>query len=570
MRPLGRGRGSGASTRSAAGLVLLAAAGLAAAQVPPGALEQRRPSDRPPPPQLAPAPPAPLTLPPIPPAPGDALSSGLEIRVSRFEFSGNTVIATETLEALAAPYRERPIGNEQLDELRRKVTAAYVERGYINSGAVIPDQRIGEGVVRVHVVEGTLDEIEVRGSEHLDPRYVEARLRLAAGPPLNVAELQDRLQVLVASPHLERVNADLRPGDRPGQARLSVEVEERRPYDFAVVLDNRASASVGGEQGRAVGTLRNLLGRGDTLSTELALAEGLTDVSFAYALPLDARDTTLGLFVQVSDADVVEEPFDAIGVESEAATYGLSVSRPFLQTSRRRLSLSLAFERRMSQTFLLGRPFPFSLGVEPDGESHVTAVRFAQDWLSQDLFQVLAVRSTFTAGLDALGATEDPSGVDGKFLAWLGQVQWVRRLEATGGQLLVRGDLQLANDPLLSLEQFAIGGARSVRGYRETQRIADNGYSASIEYRHPVRSDDLGRTRLQLAAFFDIGDTWNSERDTPDSRYLSSIGLGVLWDPHPKVHAELYWGVPLRDVGNPANDLQDSGIHFALTLLPFD
>ncbi len=44
---------------------------------------------------------------------------------------------------------------------------------------------------------------------------------------------------------------------------------------------------------------------------------------------------------------------------------------------------------------------------------------------------------------------------------------------------------QLANQPLISAEQFAIGGVDSVRGYLESSELGDNGVSGTIELRTP-------------------------------------------------------------------------------------
>ena len=58
---------------------------------------------------------------------------------------------------------------------------------------------------------------------------------------------------------------------------------------------------------------------------------------------------------------------------------------------------------------------------------------------------------------------------------------------ALGGDfaLAVRGSAQLSDSPLVSSEQFAAGGASSVRGYLEAEDTGDNGAVASVELRSP-------------------------------------------------------------------------------------
>jgi hypothetical protein len=79
-------------------------------------------------------------LTPITPSLNDesALSFISEIFVEGFTFEGNTVFSDEELNSVASPYLNREITFEELQQLRQELTLYYVERGYVNSGVVIP------------------------------------------------------------------------------------------------------------------------------------------------------------------------------------------------------------------------------------------------------------------------------------------------------------------------------------------------------------------------------------------------------------------------------------------------
>ena len=101
---------------------------------------------------------------------------------------------------------------------------------------------------------------------------------------------------------------------------------------------------------------------------------------------------------------------------------------------------------RDNSNTLLGEPFSFSAGEE-DGESRVSALRLWQDFTRRSADQVIALRSSFNFGIDAFGSTvNDDDLPDSEFVTWLGQVQFVRSLQEGSGQLLVRADIQIAND----------------------------------------------------------------------------------------------------------------------------
>jgi hemolysin activation/secretion protein len=150
-------------------------------------------------------------------------------------------------------------------------------------------------------------------------------------------------------------------------------------------------------------------------------------------------------------------------------------------------------------------------------------------------------------------------------------VQWAHRFGKRwwGSQLVFRADVQLASDPLLSLEKFAVGGSRTVRGYRENEVVRDNGVVASLELRIPLYREPLGREIVQLAPFADFGRAWDERDDFPDET-LASLGVGLRVAPFEWLYGEFYWGGRLTDVSRSTveNDLQDDGIHFRVTVEP--
>ena len=81
------------------------------------------------------------------------------------------------------------------------------------------------------------------------------------------------------------------------------------------------------------------------------------------------------------------------------------------------------------------------------------------------------MRSQFTLGVGAFGATVSSNGPDSEFLASRGQGQYVRLL-APKRRMVVRSDVQLAVGELLPIEQFGRGGEDTVRGYRQDAVLA--------------------------------------------------------------------------------------------------
>lgn len=519
---------------------------------------------------LPPARPAPQLQAPaaVQPAMAPAQKGGLaRFRLHQIRVIGSTVFSAQELAEITSPYVGREVTFEDLAALRQALTLQYVNAGYINSGAVLPDQQVVDGVVEYRIVEGRLSDITVSGTEHLRSAYVADRLALGGAAPLNVNALQDRLQVLLQGPFVERINAELSPGERPGEARLSAKVQEGPRSQISATLDNDISPSLGRARAGLRGQFYSPSGRGDIVGWELAAASGYRKASASYAVPINANDTTLELFADLSRAKVVEHPLNALDIQSQARTIGLRLSYPVLRTAHEQFNLIAGLDVRQSESQLLGGGFAFSPGVEADGRSKVSVLRFVQDYVGRDSRQVTAARSTFSLGTGAFGATDLGAQLpNGKFLAWLGQFQHARRLGKTDAQLVLRVDVQLTNQPLLPLEQFAVGGMRTVRGFRTNQLVRDQGYASSVEVRVPVMRNTDGTAIVQLAPFIDFGGAWYKGRATDTPQRLSSAGVGLRWDPRPGLHAELYWAQTFsgRDVVNPSQSLQDRGWHLAL------
>ena len=343
-------------------------------------------------------------------------------------------------------------------------------------------------------------------------------------------------------------------------ARLEVHVEEEVPYWVELGGDNFEPASVGTGAGRATLGDDNLLGLGDELQVDAIGTEGMWQVASAYRIPVHPSGTTIGAEGWGSQAEVVQSPFDELDVESDAYTVAATLDQPLLRTPDQNLSAGLRFEYRWGETSLLGRGFSFEPGAD-DGEVHLTVLRPLLEWTTRGEDFALAARSLFSVGLDLPGTTENSGDVpDGEFFAWLGQLRGVYRNEPSHISLYGRLDVQLSDRPLLPLEQFAVGGPDSVRGYPTNFLVRDQAIQGSVEARWPAWTWSHGVHRVELATFFDAGHAWNRERPSPGRDTLYGVGLGVHVLPFSTLELGVEYAWALRDVDDAGSSLQARGL----------
>jgi hemolysin activation/secretion protein len=533
----------------------------------------------------------PLLLPKLKEDTEQRLSSAASVYVNKFILEGNSVFSDDELDFIVSPYQEREISSEELHEVKNKISLFYYSKGYVNSGAVIPDQKVTDGHIRIKIIEGILPKISVSGNTWLKSNYISRRLEIATGDgkaPLNINTLQDRLKIIKQDPIVENINANLSPGLKLGEAELEVSVKEARPYFLNFEFSNSNSPSVGAYRGDVIFEHINMTGYGDRIRFKYGITEGLNTYASKYVFPINRCGSTFSLIADRSKSEVVIHPFDDLRITGDTTTLGFGFKHPFYKTVASEFLMGLNFEHRKSNTYIFDdQDFSFSLGVD-NGESKVSVLRFSQEWIQRSLSQVIAARSTISIGMDILDATDitkDPGSITktnvdtipkGTFATWLGQFQWIKRIADT--QLITRLDLRLSDSPLLPIEKFAIGGRGTVRGYRENLMTPDNGLVASVEWRVPVAhwnipalTNNQKMGTVSLAPFIDFGWGGNRKSEQPNPRSISSIGLGARWLISEHLYSEIYWGYALRDVEQATeHDIQDDGIHFLITANAFE
>jgi hemolysin activation/secretion protein len=459
---------------------------------------------------------------------------------------------------------------------------------------------------------------------HLSTAYIKRRLLFDedAQGHLNMGDLQERLQIMQQNPLFKQIVARVAPGKELGEGILKTEVLEEAPLKPKFRFNNYRHPSVGAYRGAIELDYSNILsfpshlgilspngyGLGDSLYLRYGLTKGLRDYAIRYGVPFPLPwvkyDTTLSMGFDKSDSEVVTEPFSSLDVESDSETWSATLRHPFYKSYPRaddpnnpsayqEFALALRLESRHNTTYLEGKPFPFSPGaIEGEtkyGETKYGVMRLVQEWLSRGQYNVFAFYNTFSFGMDTLGSSKVDDKINERgFFVWLGQFQWFGRFNQLKwnkdtlkhswprlweSSLLFRTNVQMAVRELLSLEKFALGGHASVRGYRESELLRDNGFTASLEWHIPIFHLPIpwiskpGDGKIHLMPFIDYGRGWNDAEDsTPDPKDIYSVGIGLQYVPHNNIQAQLYYGHAFRKLekstGQDEHDLQDDGIHF--------
>ena len=119
--------------------------------------------------------------------------------------------------------------------------------------------------------------------------------------------------------------------------------------------------------------------------------------------------------------------------------------------------------------------------------------------------------------------------------------------------LLLRANGQWAGEPLISNEQFGLGGTGGVRGYHEGEAYGDTGWRTLFDVRapaigvgsFPAPHEDIP-ANLRCSWFMDYGETYHLDSSLATVREWGT-GLGFYYNAGTRFDARLSLAWALRD-----------------------
>jgi hemolysin activation/secretion protein len=437
---------------------------------------------------------------------------------------GATIFSQSQLSPYFEPYLATEVDQAKLAQMAEAITARYRHTGYLLSYAMVPRQDVEAGMVRLSVVEGRVANVQVQGAGSAQAAALEA----LAGPlvksgPLKAAELERAIGLIRDFPGLTVTDIALMRSDIDGglyTLKISVVPDRIRAFTYA---DNRGSGSVGHSRVYNSVAMSSLALPGDELRIDVfAMPGGRSRYLYGQvsaAVPLGRSGMRFQLSASRGDQYLREdERFDG---QSDNLTAQLSY--PFLRS--RALTLvgkasltdwrslgSLAGDRQLRDRLRVAR-----LGLE-----------FANEGRTHFQGELLLSRGLGFGGMtrvgDPLASRPDASGRFTKLAATL----QVSHPLGDRANLRAIAMAQVSDRPLLSAEEFSLGGNRLGRAYRFNARTGDRGAGAGLELAYRLGQGKAGQSATELFGFVDGGVAVDlkSAIAPRQSRSLGSTGIG--------------------------------------------
>ncbi|WKJ89050.1 ShlB/FhaC/HecB family hemolysin secretion/activation protein [Methylomonas montana] len=487
----------------------------------------------------------------------------LELRVK-----GNTLLDKKQLERTVYPFLGPKKSIDNVEMARTALEDLYRTNGYQTVAVDIPEQDVKNGIVYLQVVEGKVSKLRVKDSRYFSLGKIKAGVpELAEGNVPNLPKMQQQLAELSGQSADRQIQPILRAGETPGTLEVDLKVKDELPLHGRIELNGRNTSTT--SRLRLVSSLRY-----DNLWQEMHSASLMYQVSpenneevdvwaGTYALPLFDSPTRLAFYAVSSSSSAQIASAGALSVIGIGNIYGARLVRPFksLNDYSHNGTLGVDYKDFKEDVNLLGAD-----SIKTPISYTPFLAQYSGNWRSEHAMTSFDVGMHFSVrglGNSQKEFEEKRYLAKANYLYLTGDLKTQHELP-WGMEMVGHFSGQAADSPLISNEQFSLGGAQSVRGYFETQALADDAVFGSLELHSPHlgASDWEFVDQLKLLAFFDAGKGWikNALPGNAKGNFLSSGGVGLRFQMWKKLSGALDIGIPFSSLA-PVNS-GDPRVHF--------
>ena len=478
---------------------------------------------------------------------------------------GKSIYDKRALKPLYTSYLKKELTLKNIYEIAQKITNKYRNDGYILSKAIVPPQKINDGVVHLRIIEGYIDKIKiqgpVRGPRKLINKY---KKNILKSRPLRAHDLERYLLLIDDLPGVTAKSILTPSEDKPSATTMTLILADKAFVGY-IGADNRGSKFNGPYQFLGGVTVNSLLGENSRAGLQGVLTSQTEELLFLnafYDLPINQEGTRLFFSSSVSESEPGStlKQFD---INGDSTSITLRLTHPFLRSRGKNLTGHLGFSGRNSTTKILG-----SL----DSEDRLRVMNMGVSYDYADEYKgVNLIRLNLSKGLNIFDATESGSSnlsrSQGKsnFTKLTGNLMRIQNLSPSWN-LLGAASWQYSFDKLLASEEFGVGGSQYGRAYDSSEITGDHGIAFKVELQKAFRPAWDYLSDFQLYSFLDYGSVWNKVQTSTGAKRqdLTSIGLGMRFNITDSISGYLEMNQPISD-NVAAEGNKDPRLFFSLS-----
>lgn len=477
------------------------------------------------------------------------IKEGPQYKMGEISFAGNTAVSTEELRGMIKPLPGQTFRARKFFEAVEKMRMATARFGYAEA-RVIPQEHLDpqRGVVDfvIKVEEGQvlyLEAVVVEGNNKTRDRVITREVKLRPGDRLDGEEIEKARKRLENLGFFEQgsVRMNLQPGTRSDQRILSIKIAEGKTGQLQF---GAGYSSVDHLVGFASVTKKNFdpfdfwtfTGAGQEVSLSVEYGGSKNSFNLSWTEPW-WRNRPISVGFDVFNLYQEREGFDW-----RRRGGALRLSHQWGEYSR----LSYAYRAEQIEILKVTTAAPLDVQLEAGFPATNRFTRTTTSFMTGYTYDNRDDKNFPTSGR----VFELNNTIAGRFLG--GNVSfdrpsvsgsYFRRGLAATHVIAVRGQYGTISNffersnPIPTSEKFYLGGANTIRGYRERSvqvynaggTLVGPGRSyalANIEYRIPFTDDKS----ISAALFYDIGGVFEGEFAFTPANLVSGLGMGVRFN----------------------------------------
>jgi len=474
--------------------------------------------------------------------------------LKQIKYTSSDIFSNEELDAFSKDYINQKISFSEVQKLVIAINAEYYDRGFITAQAVIPAQKLKEGVLDVNLIEGHVGRVLVQGNDSTKASYIERRIGQSEGDLFELQPLQDSLLYFNKTNDVQ-LTSELEPGQNFGETDIKVEAYEPKKIILEFFGDNTGSKSTGEYRGGVNFENKSLFGYRDNLKLSGTKSSGSREYSINYSVPVNKQGGRLGVFYYKSDINITDGALSNLNVGGESTLRQYDYSQPVFINELWKIDGVAQVQDRHAFTdvdkvkIISSEIINPSLGINIEKEDE-SGIWFSSHNFHRFRAEASRARAYYSKYRFSLARTQAVSDVLSGYFNLVGQYT--------------------SDDLLPSSEQMQIGGSATVRGYPEGAYIGDKGYYSNFELMTDLpmlQSEKLPtENRLQGFIFVDHGGVFTDipTKSETQSDFITSSGLGVRLgiSDYISANAAVAWGF------NDHADQKEPRLHVRVSVIP--
>lgn len=413
---------------------------------------------------------------------GGAEQGGTIIRAIQFIGTKAPAPAARAAEAFVG----KPATRATLQSVAAAVSGGYAKADVALYSVLIPNQDISDGVLRVLLIEGMVEQIVIQDRSTGRARKLVAAIasKLTREAPLRKSTLQRYISLVQDVPGT-KTDIDIVKGSRRGAVRVVMTVTDKR-NQFSTGFDNRSGATYRGGEFTAKATVYHLLRGGDQTDLNLGASANFRNYRYAslsHSTAVGSEGARLALSLGYLKTKPRRSP-----ITGNAEIVGLTYSYPLIRDYHRNLTVSAGIDGLNSDNAAFGQLI---------ASERTRAARFALGYVEARPKRTLAGGVTVSRGIDMLGARVTAPLAETGFT----KVNARASVDQAIGKRIVarlRVNGQYSRDRLPAAERFAVGGEDYGRAFEVAVLSGDRGIAGLFELavKPLLKSKAFGNTEI--------------------------------------------------------------------------